>query len=105
MANLPVKSPIISEKCFSQVKEGKFSFSVSTDSSKNDVKRIVEKMFKVNVVKINSQNQSGKAKKTKGMVGMRSDTKKMIVTLKHGQKIDLFETKELTDKKNKKTKK
>ena len=89
--------PIISEKTISEAKYNKYYFAVSLLSKKEEIKKIVESLFKVNVTKINSLKNSGEVKRNfkhnKKIIKM--DIKKVVVTLKKGQKIDLFETSEV----------
>ena len=92
MSKLALKNPLVSEKGYMQAGNGVYSFYVAISETKESVKTKIEKEFKVNVLKINSQVLNGKVKRVKGKSGVRSDQKKMIVTLKSGQKIDIFET-------------
>ncbi len=103
MSKLALKNPLVSEKGYLQAGRGVYSFYVAISETKESIKTKIEKEFKVNVLKINSQVLNGKVKKVKGKSGVRSDQKKMIVTLKSGQKIDIFETEkdEPKDKKKK----
>ncbi len=95
-----VIKPVISEKSFQQASRGKYSFLVGVSTNKMQIKDEIEKIFKVNVISVNTFKKLGKVKKTKGVVGKRADFKKAIVTLDAKSKIDLFETEE-----NKSTKK
>lgn len=91
-------SPLITEKSMIDAGNGKFTFRVAKEADKKEIKREVEKNFKVNVVHISTSILKGKSMRT----GIRraekpiSDTKKAVVTLKKGEKIGLFE---LGDKK------
>ena len=85
------KKVLVSEKSYQAAANGKFSFVVDRKTSKEAVTKAVEDLFKVNVTKANSMNCDGKIKQTKRKAGKRSDYKKVILTLKAGQKIDLFE--------------
>ena len=67
----------------------KIVFKIHKDASKNSIKRSIEKIFKVNVVKINTINLRGKTKLVRGKKSSRPGYKKAIVTLKKGQSIDL----------------
>jgi large subunit ribosomal protein L23 len=86
-------SPIITEKSMDNVAKTKFTFKVNKNASKNQIRRVVEAKFKVNVLGIKVVNMKGKTKR----FGQRrietkvSGFKKAIVELKAGQKIDLFE--------------
>jgi len=88
--------PIVTEKQ-TQI-TGKFpnrvGFRVSPDANKLEIKSAIEEMFDVTVVKVNTMNYDGKRKsrntKSGSIQGKESSFKKAIVTLKEGEKIDLF---------------
>ena len=84
-----ILSPIMTEKSTNLSSLNKVSFKVPFDSNKKILKKTVEKIFKVNVIKINTINQKGKTKFVRGKKTNRSGYKKAIVTLKKGQSIDL----------------
>ena len=81
--------PNITEKSTSLSEFNKVVFKVEGGASKNAIKRCIEKIFKVNVIKINTINFKGKTKTVKGKKTIQSGYKKAIVTLKKGQNIDL----------------
>ena len=82
-------SPVITEKATSLSEFNKMVFKVHQGASKNSIKKSIEKIFKVNVIKINTINLRGKTKLVRGKKSSRSGYKKAIVTLKKGQSIDL----------------
>ena len=82
-------SPNITEKSTSLSEFNKVVFKVNKGASKNSIKRSIEKIFKVNVVKINTINLKGKTKLVKNKKAYKPGYKKAIVTLKKGQNIDL----------------
>ena len=82
-------SPVITEKATSLSEFNKMVFKVHQGASKNSIKKSIEKIFKVNVIKINTINLRGKTKLVKGKKSSRPGYKKAIVTLKKGQSIDL----------------
>jgi len=82
-------SPSITEKSTSLSEFNKVVFKVHKGASKNSIKRSIEKIFKVNVIKINTINLKGKTKIVKNKKTFKSGSKKAIVTLKKGQSIDL----------------
>ena len=84
-----IVSPAITEKATSLSEFNKMVFKVHKGASKNSIKKSIEKIFKVNVVKINTINLKGKTKIVRGKKSSRSGYKKAIVTLKKGQSIDL----------------
>ena len=84
-----IVSPVITEKATSLSEFNKIVFKVHKGSSKNSIKKSIEKIFKVNVIKINTVNLRGKTKLVRGKKSSRPGYKKAIVTLKKGQSIDL----------------
>jgi len=82
-------SPTITEKATSLSEFNKIVFKVHKGASKNSIKKNIEKIFKVNVVKINTINLKGKTKIVRNKKTYKSGYKKAIVTLKKGQSIDL----------------
>ena len=84
-----IVSPVITEKATTLSEFNKTVFRVHKGASKNSIKKSIEKIFKVNVVKINTINSKGKVKLVKGKKSTKPGYKKAIVTLKKGQMIDL----------------
>ena len=84
-----IVSPNITEKSTSMSEFNKVVFKVHNGASKNSIKRSIEKIFKVNVIKINTINLRGKTKLVRGKKSNKPGYKKAIVTLKKGQSIDL----------------
>ena len=82
-------SPSITEKSTSLSEFNKVVFKVNRKSSKILIKKNIEKIFKVNVIKINTINIKGKNKLVRNRKAYKSGYKKAIVTLKKGQSIDL----------------
>lgn len=88
-----IVSPLITEKSMNDASNGKFTFRVFKGANKTEIKKTVEKNFKVNVTHVSTSILKGK----KVRVGTRrnekniSDWKKAVVTLQKGQKIGLFE--------------
>ncbi|MBM3570542.1 MAG: 50S ribosomal protein L23 [Alphaproteobacteria bacterium] len=80
---------MITEKATRVSEHGQISFKVRLGASKTDIKRAIEKLFKVKVTAVNTARVKGKVKRFKGYVGQRSDWKKAIVTLEKGQTIDV----------------
>ena len=83
-----IVSPVITEKATTLSEFNKTVFRVHKSASKNSIKRSIEKIFKVNVIKINTINLRGKTKLVKGKKTSRPGYKKAIVTLKQVQSID-----------------
>ena len=84
-----ILSPIITEKATILSEQNKTVFKVHDKANKKNIKKNIEKLFKVNVVKINIINQKSKIKMKQGKKSYKSGYKKAIVTLKKGQSIDL----------------
>ena len=81
--------PVVSEKSYNLIDEGKYTFEVDPRSNKTEIKQAVESIFKVKVSSVNTMNRVGKERKTRFGLGKRKDTKRAIVTLKSGT-IDIF---------------
>ena len=82
-------SPSVTEKATSLSEFNKIVFKVHKKASKNSIKKNIEKIFKVKVVKINTINLKGKSKMVRNRKAYKPGYKKAIVTLKKGQSIDL----------------
>lgn len=85
--------PLLTEKITS-LREGKnvVAFVVRRDANRVEVKRAVEKALSVKVARVNVINVMGKNKRLGRFVGKRPDWKKAIITLKEGEKLDLYES-------------
>ena len=84
-----IRNPIITEKATILSEQNKTVFKVHEKANKMTIKKNIEKLFKVNVVKINIINQKTKMKLRQGRKTYKSGYKKAIITLKKGQSIDL----------------
>ena len=82
-------SPLVTEKSTNLSAENKIVFKVAKGSNKKNIKKSIEKIFKVNVTKINIINKKTRTKVTRGKKVKVSGFKKAIITLKKGQNIDL----------------
>ena len=82
-------SPVVTEKSTNLSDQNKIVFKVPTSSNKNTIKKSIEKIFKVNVTKINILNKKTRNKITRGRKVKVIGYKKAIITLKKGQSIDL----------------
>ena len=83
------KNPIITEKATILSELNKSVFKVHEKANKKTIKKNIEKLFKVNVIKVNIINQKTKKKMKQGKKSFKSGYKKAIITLKKGQSIDL----------------
>jgi large subunit ribosomal protein L23 len=83
-------APVISEKSYGLIDEGKYTFLVHPEANKTQIKIAVEKVFNVKVTSVNTINRPGKRKRTRQGFGKRNDTKRAVVSLAAGDRIDLF---------------
>ena len=84
-----IRQPIITEKATILSEQNKTVFKVHEGADKKSIKKNIEKLFKVNVIKVNIINTKKKRKIKQGKTSFKSGYKKAIVTLKKGQSIDL----------------
>ncbi|PTW91176.1 LSU ribosomal protein L23P [Microbacteriaceae bacterium MWH-Ta3] len=84
-----IVAPVVSEKSYGLIDEGKYTFIVAPSANKTEIKLAIEKIFGVKVASVNTLNRTGKTRKTKFGIGKRKDTKRAIVTLASGT-IDIF---------------
>ncbi|GAA1974758.1 LSU ribosomal protein L23P [Isoptericola sp. CG 20/1183] len=82
-------APVVSEKSYNLLDEGKYTFVVDPDANKTEIKIAVEQVFGVKVASVNTINRKGKTRRTRYGLGKRKDTKRAIVTLREGS-IDIF---------------
>jgi len=82
-------APVVSEKSYGLLDQGKYTFLVDPRANKTEIKQAVEQVFGVKVSAVNTSNRQGKTRRTRNGVGRRKDTKRAVVTLKDGT-IDIF---------------
>ena len=82
--------PIVSEKSYSLMDQGKYTFEVDPRSNKTEIKIAVEQIFGVKVLSVNTINRKGKTRRTRFGLGKRKDVKRAIVTVGAGEAIDIF---------------
>ncbi len=82
-------APVVSEKSYNLLDEGKYTFVVDPRANKTEIKIAVEQIFGVKVDSVNTINRKGKTRRTRFGLGKRKDTKRAIVTLREGT-IDIF---------------
>lgn len=82
--------PVVSEKSYALLDEGKYTFVVDPRANKTQIKEAVQAVFSVKVTGVNTINRQGKRKRTRTGFGKRADTKRAIVTLAEGDRIDIF---------------
>ncbi|MBP2437089.1 50S ribosomal protein L23 [Microbacterium amylolyticum] len=84
-----ILAPVVSEKSYGLIDEGKYTFIVDPRANKTEIKLAIEKIFGVKVASVNTLNRQGKSRRTRFGTGKRKDTKRAIVTIKSGT-IDIF---------------
>ena len=84
-----IRQPIITEKATILSEQNKTVFKVHSGANKKSIKKNIEKLFKVTVIKVNILNQKRKKKIKQGKPSVKPGYKKAIITLKKGQSIDL----------------
>ncbi|GAA1759342.1 MULTISPECIES: 50S ribosomal protein L23 [Streptomonospora] len=85
-----IVEPVISEKSYGLMDQNKYTFLVQPTANKTQIKIAVEKIFEVKVTSVNTINRPGKRKRTRFGYGKRPDTKRAIVSLRDGDRIDIF---------------
>jgi large subunit ribosomal protein L23 len=83
-------SPVISEKSYGLLDENKYTFVVAPHANKTQIKIAVEQVFGVKVTSVNTLNREGKTVRSRTGIGRRAATKRAIVTVASGDRIDIF---------------
>lgn len=86
-----ILAPVVSEKSYSLIDNNAYTFLVHPSANKTEIKKAVEAIWDVTVVKVNTINRKGKQKRFRFTQGRRADTKRAVVTLAQGDSIDIFE--------------
>ncbi|TXH40317.1 MAG: 50S ribosomal protein L23 [Actinobacteria bacterium] len=81
-------APVVSEKSYGLLDENKYTFLVRSDANKTQIKIAVEQVFGVRVTGVNTMNRNGKT--VRRGTGKRPDTKRAIVSVAPGDRIDIF---------------
>jgi large subunit ribosomal protein L23 len=86
--------PVVSEKSYALLDTNAYTFVVHPDANKIEIRQAVETIFNVKVAKVNTLNRQGKRRRNRRAFtfGKRSDTKRAVITLVEGDRIDLFES-------------
>jgi large subunit ribosomal protein L23 len=88
-----VRRPLVTEKSTLQKEAAnQVTFEVHPEANKVEIRKAVEALFKVKVLKVHTSNMEGKKKRLGRSMGKRSDWKKAVVRLKPGEKIEFFES-------------
>ena len=88
-----IVEPIITEAATESVEEGKYIFKISARGNKLQVKQAIEKIYTVKVEKVNTISIPKKARSRGRILGWKKGYRKAVITLKKGDKIDVFEGK------------
>lgn len=85
--------PVISEKSYGLIDEGRYTFIVHPEANKTEIRKAVEELFNVRVQSVNTLNRKGKRKRSgrSWTFGKRPDIKRAIVQLAEGDRIEMFE--------------
>jgi large subunit ribosomal protein L23 len=84
-------APVVSEKSYSLIDNNAYTFVVHPDANKTEIRQAVETIWGVRVVSVNTINRKGKTKRYRYTQGKRSDTKRAVVKLAAGDRIEIFE--------------
>lgn len=84
-----IKKPITTEKATDLNNRGQYVFMVTPQATKNEIKKALRQIYRVNVVSVNIVNLPPKTRRYRGLAGKIGRYKKAVVTLKSGEKIDL----------------
>ncbi len=85
--------PIVSEKSYAGIEANRYTFLVSPDANKTEIKEAIQQIWNVHVMAVNTINRKGKVKRTRLGTGKRPDQKRAVVTLAAGDRIEIFEAK------------
>ena len=86
-----IVAPVVSEKSYSLIDNNAYTFLVHPNANKTEIRQAVEKIWGVRVVKVNTNNRKGKTKRFRFTQGRRADTKRAVVKLAEGDRIEIFE--------------
>jgi large subunit ribosomal protein L23 len=87
-----ILAPVVSEKSYSLLDLNAYTFVVHPEANKTEIRQAVEAIWGVKVLSVNTINRKGKLKRFRFVAGRRPDTKRAIVKLAEGDKIEIFET-------------
>ena len=85
-----IVAPVVSEKSYAELQNNWYTFLVHPDANKTQIKIAIEQIFEVRVLTVNTINREGKRKRTRTGFGRRKATKRAIVTVADGERIDIF---------------
>ena len=84
-------APVVSEKSYGLLDENKYTFLVDPRANKTQIKIAVEQIFGVKVLSVNTINRQGKTGRTRYGLGRRANTKRAIISVAPGDRIDIFQ--------------
>ena len=87
-----ILAPVVSEKSYSLLDDNAYTFVVHPDANKTEIRQAVETIWGVKVLSVNTLNRKGKLKRFRFVEGRRPNSKRAIVKLAEGDKIEIFET-------------
>jgi large subunit ribosomal protein L23 len=85
-----ILSPVVSEKSYASLDNGVYTFVVSPDANKTEIRDAIQRIFDVKVVQVNTMWRKGKRKRTRYTMGQRAAQKRAVVTLAEGDSIEIF---------------
>lgn len=86
-----IVAPVVSEKSYSLIDQNSYTFLVHPDANKTEIRQAVETIWNVRVLGVNTVNRKGKTKRFRFTKGKRPDTKRAVVKLAAGDRIEIFE--------------
>ena len=86
-----ILKPVVSEKSYGLLDENKYTFLVDPRANKTQIKIAVEQIFGVKVLSVNTINRQGKTRRTRYGLGRRANTKRAIISVAPGDRIDIFQ--------------
>lgn len=85
-----ILAPVVSEKSYRLLDQNTYTFLVKPTANKTEIKIAIQEIFGVKVTSVNTMNRKGKTRRTRYGMGKRPDTKRAIVTVAEGDRIDIF---------------
>jgi large subunit ribosomal protein L23 len=85
-----ILAPVVSEKSYSALDGGVYTFVVHPEANKTEIKNAVQRIFDVKVIRVNTMWRRGKQKRTRYTLGTRASQKRAVVTLAEGDTIEIF---------------
>ena len=85
-----ILSPVVSEKSYASLDHAVYTFIVSPEANKTEIKDAIQRIFEVKVLRVNTMWRKGKRKRTRYTMGQRAAQKRAVVTLAEGDSIEIF---------------